>query len=72
MINHATSSHWCGAIFKGEQMEVKHTNLYKRNGIIYIDATLTEIGRVRFSTKLKDTKENMAKTLLSAKDLVSK
>ncbi|WP_165815876.1 hypothetical protein [Helicobacter cinaedi] len=53
-------------------MEVKHTNLYKRNGIIYIDATLTEIGRVRFSTKLKDTKENMAKTLLSAKDLVSR
>ena len=51
-------------------MEVKHTNLYKRNGIIYIDATLTEIGRVRFSTKLKDTKENMAKALLSAKDLI--
>ncbi len=51
-------------------MEVKHTNLYKRKGIIYIDATLTEIGRVRFSTKLKDTKENMAKALLSAKDLV--
>lgn len=51
-------------------MELKHTNLYKRNGIIYIDATLSEIGRVRFSTKLKATKENMAKILLSAKDLV--
>lgn len=51
-------------------MELKHAKLYQRNEVIYIDATLSELGRIRFSTKLKATKENLAHATLKIKDLV--
>lgn len=51
-------------------MEITSHNLYTREGIIYIDARLESIGRVRFSTKLKATDENMAKVLLEVKDRI--
>lgn len=51
-------------------MELKHAKLYQRNEVIYIDATLSELGRIRFSTKLKATKENLAHVTLKIKDLV--
>lgn len=51
-------------------MEIKTCNLYTRNGTIYIDARVETIGRVRFSTKQKASKENLARVLLEAKSYI--
>lgn len=51
-------------------MEIKRTKLYYRNGIIYIDTTLSELGRIRFSTGLQWTELNRAKVLVEAQKLI--
>ncbi|TLD79862.1 site-specific integrase [Helicobacter sp. MIT 05-5293] len=51
-------------------MKIHKINSYSRNDIIYIDATLADVGRLRFSTKLRATKENLATVLLEGKNLV--
>lgn len=51
-------------------MEIKSNKLYTRGGIIYIDANIQDIGRIRFSTKLKHTQENLAKALVNIQDYI--
>lgn len=45
-------------------MEIKNSKTYARNGILYIDTNVESVGRLRFSTKLEDSKLNRAKVLL--------
>lgn len=51
-------------------MNITSSNIYTRNDTIYIDARIESIGRVRFSTKLKNTQENLARVLLESKERI--
>lgn len=51
-------------------MEIKQSKIYTRGEFVYIDATIKDLGRIRFSTKLKNTKENVARVVLNIKDYV--
>lgn len=53
-------------------LDIKKVNTYERGGVIYIDSTLADLGRVRFSTKLKATKANFAKVLLESSEYIFK
>lgn len=53
-------------------MEILQSKTYTRGGVIYIDTTLKDLGRMRFSTKLKASKENLAKVCLDIQGFIYK
>ncbi|WP_066389563.1 site-specific integrase [Helicobacter himalayensis] len=53
-------------------MDILHSKTYTRGGVIYIDTTLKDLGRIRFSTKLQASKENLARVLLDIQSYVYK